>query len=829
MGRNSNGDLKTLIRSVGEINREENTPLLQLEDGDVSVGDINNDGFNDFLYTGEDAEGSPITKLFYTNSKGFYESNYGFENLRESTVDFIDYDMDGDLDIFLTGLSDDGSKTVLYEVNLNSKINTPPSMVENINASDLGYGNIRLDWDHSSDDFSNTVGYNIRIGTTPGGSELTNTLSDLETGSRLISSPPPILTNEFQTNLFPGNYYISIQSIDPGVKASKFSEEIYLQLVYDWKLVNQGGIVDRYISGKKDPIILLADLDGDNDLDLLNGSRGEDNEYQLNATGSLIGHKYDAQEKRMIRIDRERKTVGSLSNFNINFISDIKVGLINSDEYVDVIINRYESDGSNALYVHFGKAPLNGGSSNLNEQTLVYDQTRVGDGLYDGKIKIADINNDGQIEIIQIGNSNDNQTSGIPQLFVYSYLKDSNSFEKKDYSEQIANLSNSSFDLGDYDNDQDIDLVITGFDQSNGLKTFLYKNITESGEDFNIQVDNENLVATRDGSIDFFDFDSDGDLDILITGTGINGDIFEIYVNKLNEELDWARLNSVDLPGLRKSKIEYGDFNGDGYSDLLYSGIQSGYGKISELREYDSFSNNYVTSSFNIGEIVDADVEFGDIDGDGDLDFVLSGTNKNNDNYHTISTFLNVRSESSNVSSGIFNDTENYRNNLSRNSISEFSKNNPPEAPIISDVKYLSSLSNGKKLIEFSWNASNDDLTKSEGLSYSIRIGSTKGASDIMSADASESGFRRIPKKGNAEYNLKWKIALDPGTYYWAVQSVDSSFIGSLFSEESEFTVTDDGASSDIDSDNDGILNSNDLCPNTPTGAVVDFNGCAGL
>ena len=633
MGRNSNGDLKTLIRSVGEINREENTPLLQLEDGDVSVGDINNDGFNDFLYTGEDAEGSPITKLFYTNSKGFYESNYGFENLRESTVDFIDYDMDGDLDIFLTGLSDDGSKTVLYEVNLNSKINTPPSMVENINASDLGYGNIRLDWDHSSDDFSNTVGYNIRIGTTPGGSELTNTLSDLETGSRLISSPPPILTNEFQTNLFPGNYYISIQSIDPGVKASKFSEEIYLQLVYDWKLVNQGGIVDRYISGKKDPIILLADLDGDNDLDLLNGSRGEDNEYQLNATGSLIGHKYDAQEKRMIRIDRERKTVGSLSNFNINFISDIKVGLINSDEYVDVIINRYESDGSNALYVHFGKAPLNGGSSNLNEQTLVYDQIRVGDGLYDGKIKIADINNDGQIEIIQIGNSNDNQTSGIPQLFVYSYLKDSNSFEKKDYSEQIANLSNSSFDLGDYDNDQDIDLVITGFDQSNGLKTFLYKNITESGEDFNIQVDNENLVATRDGSIDFFDFDSDGDLDILITGTGINGDIFEIYVNKLNEELDWARLNSVDLPGLRKSKIEYGDFNGDGYSDLLYTGVQSGSGKISELREYESSSGNYIESNFDIGEIVDADVKFGDIDGDGipdskDLCPNMAGTEK---------------------------------------------------------------------------------------------------------------------------------------------------------------------------------------------------------
>ena len=55
-----------------------------------------------------------------------------------------------------------------------------------------------------------------------------------------------------------------------------------------------------------------------------------------------------------------------MSNFDINYISDIKVGLINSDEYVDVIINRFESDGSNALYVHLGKAPTDGGSSNLN-------------------------------------------------------------------------------------------------------------------------------------------------------------------------------------------------------------------------------------------------------------------------------------------------------------------------------------------------------------------------------------------------------------------------------------------------------------------------------
>ena len=59
-----------------------------------------------------------------------------------------------------------------------------------------------------------------------------------------------------------------------------------------------------------------------------------------------------SSEKRMIRIDREAKTEGSLSNLDINFITDLKVGLINDSEYVDVIINRYDPLGSNELFVH---------------------------------------------------------------------------------------------------------------------------------------------------------------------------------------------------------------------------------------------------------------------------------------------------------------------------------------------------------------------------------------------------------------------------------------------------------------------------------------------
>ena len=82
-----------------------------------------------------DKSGTPVTKLFTgaPDNKTYNQaspivynlSDYNFTGLRDSTADFVDYDTDGDLDIFITGLDTDGAKTILYEVNSENKINTP--------------------------------------------------------------------------------------------------------------------------------------------------------------------------------------------------------------------------------------------------------------------------------------------------------------------------------------------------------------------------------------------------------------------------------------------------------------------------------------------------------------------------------------------------------------------------------------------------------------------------------------------------------------------------------------------------------------------------------
>ena len=185
----------------------------------------------------------------------------------------------------------------------------------------------------------------------------------------------------------------------------------------------------------KNPVIRLADLDGDDDLDLLFGSKVQDPRATqlgsvVDGSHKLTAFKYDKEEKRMIRVDREGKTENSLANQKIEFITDMQTGFINNDDYLDIIINRYQNDGSNDLFYSKGNAPVSGGSSNLNEETLVFNSQNIGSGLFKSIVKISDLNNDGQVEVIQLGLTSDNSTSGIPKIIIYTYNDVSDSFER---------------------------------------------------------------------------------------------------------------------------------------------------------------------------------------------------------------------------------------------------------------------------------------------------------------------------------------------------------------------------------------------------------------
>jgi hypothetical protein len=140
---------------------------------------------------------------------------------------------------------------------------------------------------------------------------------------------------------------------------------------------------------------------------------------------------------------------------------------------------------------------------------------------------------------------------------------------------------------------------------------------------------------------------------------------------------------------------------------------------------------------------------WGDFDNDGRLDFLLNGSGKSQ-------LWRNILPVASNAS---------------------------PAAPT-----GLSSTLSGAA-VSLSWNPPDDDRTPSAGLNYNLRIGTTPGASDVLAPMALTDGLRLLPALGNAQTGTDAVMNLPFGRYYWSVQAVDTSFAGSPFAVEQQFTI----------------------------------------
>ena len=82
------------------------------------------------------------------------------------------------------------------------------------------------------------------------------------------------------------------------------------------------------------------------------------------------------------------------------------------------------------------------------------------------------------------------------------------------------------------------------------------------------------------------------------------------------------------------------------------------------------------------------------------------------------------------------------------------------------------------------------DANQSGGLTYNVRVGTSPGASDVLAPMASASGYRLVPKPGNAGWlTQKLLQGLERGrTYFWSVQAADNACAGSPFAAEQRFT-----------------------------------------
>ncbi|MCP4712192.1 MAG: hypothetical protein GY869_26515, partial [Planctomycetes bacterium] len=134
----------------------------------------------------------------------------------------------------------------------------------------------------------------------------------------------------------------------------------------------------------------------------------------------------------------------------------------------------------------------------------------------------------------------------------------------------------SSAAWGDYDNDGHLDILLTGRDSGNDRVSKIYRNTGGDFEDSGID-----LPGVYYSSVAWGDYDNDGDLDILLTGEHYDSGyqrISKIYRNTGPGFED----SGIDLPGVRYSSAAWGDYDNDGHLDILLTGW-SDNGKISKI------------------------------------------------------------------------------------------------------------------------------------------------------------------------------------------------------------------------------------------------------
>ncbi len=398
--------------------------------------------------------------------------------------------------------------------------------------------------------------------------------------------------------------------------------------------------------------------------------------------------------------------------------------------------------------------------------------------------KWFDYDNDGDLDILISGDSFGSYT----QILV----NNNNIFAEAPLT--FFNLKYSAVDWGDYDNDGDLDLIYTGLtstDFSRPIKIYLNNDLTFA--DAGIELD-----GAEYGDLEWVDYDNDGDLDIFVTGSN-GGRNSTLYKKDASGYVD----TGFSFPNYLNAASDWGDFDQDGDLDLVVCGNKPGQ----ETVVYQNNQTGFEVFATNLVGIEKGDVKWADFDNDGDLDIVLSGNSAsgnvtkiytNDGSAFTDAGVALVGLKNTAIAVGDYdNDRDmdfilcgwdvngDYFTLLYSNNSAD--KNSAPNRPI-----NLSQSTDANNVI-FGWDGAGDDQTASAGITFNLRVGTTPGGQDIIASHTVPIIEKfMLSKRGNTAHRSGFTLkGVQPGTYYWSVQSIDNSFANSGFAPEQVFEVSD--------------------------------------
>lgn len=305
-------------------------------------------------------------------------------------------------------------------------------------------------------------------------------------------------------------------------------------------------------------------------------------------------------------------------------------GDYNNDGFPDLLISGYYYIDGDHYFVKLYRNDQQDQFSEVNFEFLSIANKETG-------AHFGDFDSDGKLDILLLGTMH----AVGSQVVIY---KNEGNDQFSLIQPDTIDYPSGAVDCGDYDNDGDLDILATGYSYPDTL-THIYRN--DGNFVFN-KIDANIMGGSSSSSCRFFDYNHDGKLDVVLFGSvsipdtiwylpGKNIRTIVVYKNEGNDQFKKIVLANREL---RYGSIDCGDYNGDGNTGILMTGVYYRYIEISvghylmETWRYTllySYVGNdqfeYVTTG--LPPMSDGNALWGDYDNDGDLDILMTGIEDN--------------------------------------------------------------------------------------------------------------------------------------------------------------------------------------------------------
>lgn len=411
---------------------------------------------------------------------------------------------------------------------------------------------------------------------------------------------------------------------------------------------------------------------------------------------------------------------------------------------VDMAFNDFNLDGFvDIIYI--------GADATGNPHTLIY-QNNNGQGFLpvnhslpgvsNGSVLWHDLDRDGDADVLLTGMSE----NSLPSSAVFENV-DGNYNPR---ASQLPEVFQGESVVADHQNDGIPEVLLTGInDDGNFVSTFLSVDTA-----FHFTALPISITPTAFNSIAMADFNSDGNIDIAISGfSGISYQPATIIL--INQQPGGYMQLANDVPQLSSSSIDATDLNNDGTPDLILTGQDAfGFNHFTILNNTGNL--NFQPEVHSIASIFNGDVTIADIDGDGDNDIFQTG---NSDVALQSNVFLSDQAELSVIAS----------------------PGEPGELTTVAD----------NHTVTLQWSPATDDVTPGAALRYNVYIRNADGELIISPLASLTNGASRYQSFSSTS-TQRVVHNLPEGGYSWSVQSIDAAGNSSVFAPENTFAICHD-------------------------------------